>query len=388
MDFGTEMMRGFIAQRDQVQRSGLVEENRDRNRSIDSENRKRLPRGRAESTQQPEESVAHAGRIREHHDGAHQRAGKRADDHAGEQEDVGIQPPAGHEAEAVDQGHGGQGAEERGQRYGPGARSPGSDGDDRTQSGPAGESQQIRLGQRVPDHSLESGATDAEASAHQKREHYSWRSHISDDGSPGSSAMEEAVPDVAQGKRHRSGHQPDEKAAHNQYAQGEQSNRHWVSSLIRSARCRIAMGARGLGRLNSEPLTRRNRRRLTAGTTCHSGRVANAAGPSVVARIRSGFRAATASMLTTPDDVVTSANRFSPPARSISSLRKLPRPMVIGGCSQTSSSTLGRRAVGATVACANAVSNTAITESASRECPVSRPSRREIRGTSLSASVL
>ena len=49
-------------------------------------------------------------------------------------------------------------------------------------------------------------------------------------------------------------------------------------------------------------------------------------GPSVVVKIRSGFRAATASTLTTPDEAVTSAKRFSPPARSTSSLQEAAAP--------------------------------------------------------------
>ena len=107
--------------------------------------------------------------------------------------------------------------------------------------------------------------------------------------------------------------------------------------------------------------------------TCHSGRLAKAEGPSVVVKIRSGLRAATASMLTTPDDALTSAKRFSPPARSTSSWRKLPRPIVMGGCSQTRSKTFGRPVPGGRVAAARAVSNTAATESAPRSCPVRAP---------------
>jgi hypothetical protein len=92
-------------------------------------------------------------------------------------------------------------------------------------------------------------------------------------------------------------------------------------------------------------------------------------------------------MLTTPEDAATSAKRFSPPARSTSSLRKLPRPIVIGGCSQTRSRTLGRRAAGGRVAAARAVSKTAASESAALSRPVSSPSIRAIRGTLPSASV-
>jgi hypothetical protein len=105
--------------------------------------------------------------------------------------------------------------------------------------------------------------------------------------------------------------------------------------------------------------------------------------------MRSGLRALTASMLTGAEDVFTSANRFSPPARSTSSLRKLPRPIVIGGCSHTSRSTVSlRSARDSRVAEASAVSKTALMESASRSWPVSRPSIFPMRGTSASASVL
>jgi hypothetical protein len=83
--------------------------------------------------------------------------------------------------------------------------------------------------------------------------------------------------------------------------------------------------------------------------------------------MRSGSRTLITSMLTGPEDAETSAKRFSPPARSTSSLRKLPRPTVIGGCSHTSSSTLGLRAArDSVVAEASAVSKTALTESAPR----------------------
>ena len=102
-------------------------------------------------------------------------------------------------------------------------------------------------------------------------------------------------------------------------------------------------GARGPGRSYSEPETRRNRRSRTARTACHSGRSAKLAGPAVVVRIRSGSRDAhrlDAHRCPALDDDV--RKEFSPPARSTSSLRKLPRPIVIGGCSQTSSNTLGR----------------------------------------------
>ena len=63
--------------------------------------------------------------------------------------------------------------------------------------------------------------------------------------------------------------------------------------------------------------------------------------------------------------------------------------MVMGGCSQTSSRTLGRCAVGGRVAAASAVSNTATTESALALMPgESGPAFGPPEPTSLSASVL
>ena len=65
----------------------------------------------------------------------------------------------------------------------------------------------------------------------------------------------------------------------------------------------IASGARGLGRLYDELVTRRNRFSRMARTVCHSGRSAKAGVPSVVTNTRSGSRLTTASTLTWADDV-------------------------------------------------------------------------------------
>jgi hypothetical protein len=89
------------------------------------------------------------------------------------------------------------------------------------------------------------------------------------------------------------------------------------------------------------------------------------AGPFAAVRIRSGSRALTASMLTGAEELATSPKRFSPPARSTSSLRKLPRPSVIGGCSQARIRTRGLRSRRrAAPVAASAVSNAALMESA------------------------
>jgi hypothetical protein len=90
------------------------------------------------------------------------------------------------------------------------------------------------------------------------------------------------------------------------------------------------------------------------------------AGPIAAVTIRSGSRTLTASMLTGAEELAMSPKTFSPPARSTSSLRKLPRPSVIGGCSQTRIRTRGLRSRRPAVpAAASAVSNAALMESAS-----------------------
>ena len=220
IDLRPEVVGWFIAQRDQIERAGVEEEQGDRDGGIDRKHREGAPGGGAEAAQQPEERVADAGRIGEHHDGAHQRAGERAYDDAGEQQHVGIEPPARNQAEPVYQRHGAQGADEGGQRHGPGASGPGGDRDHRAEPGPAGEAQQVWLGQRVSDHGLKRRATDAEAAAHQKRQHHPRGAQIPHDGGGFRVGVPEPGPDLAERERNRSRTQADQQAGHDDQSPG------------------------------------------------------------------------------------------------------------------------------------------------------------------------
>src|SRR4051812_35654381 len=127
--------------------------------------------------------------------------------------------------------------------------------------------------------------------------------------------MPEGIPDVGQWQSDGTGAQPQQDAAgdcHDQEACAADAHRR--TARILAASSRMAAGARGLGRLNSEPLTRRKLWLRTAGTTCHSGRLANAEGPSEVVKIRSGFCAGTPPTPTTPGGAGASAKTFLPPA--------------------------------------------------------------------------
>src|SRR4051812_47955312 len=127
--------------------------------------------------------------------------------------------------------------------------------------------------------------------------------------------MPEAIPDVGQWQRNGTGAQAQHDAADARRDQEDSAaGVHRRTARILAASSRMAAGARGLGRLNSEPLTRRKLWLRTAGTTCHSGRPANAEGPSDVAKNRSGFCAGTPPTPTTPGGAGASAKTFLPPA--------------------------------------------------------------------------
>ena len=86
---GTEMVGRLVAQRDEVERARAQSDRRQGYDGVGGEHRERLPRGRAEPAEQPEEGVAHGGCVGEHDDRAHERAGERAHHYAREQQDPG-----------------------------------------------------------------------------------------------------------------------------------------------------------------------------------------------------------------------------------------------------------------------------------------------------------
>ena len=118
---------------------------------------------------------------RQHDDGAHERAGERAHDHAREQQHPRIEPPAGHEAQAVDQRHGGRAHRGRRRPAPPTAPRPGGDRDHRAEPRAAGKPEQVGLGQRVPDHGLERRPAHGEAAADAERQQHARRAQVAHD---------------------------------------------------------------------------------------------------------------------------------------------------------------------------------------------------------------
>ena len=113
---GAEVVGRLFAQGEQVEARGRARpDDAERQHRIGGEDRQRLPRGRAEPAEQPEKGVADAGRVGDSTMMALMSApGERADDDARQQEHPGIEPAAGHEAQAVDQRH--RGRARRGRR--------------------------------------------------------------------------------------------------------------------------------------------------------------------------------------------------------------------------------------------------------------------------------
>ena len=122
-------------------------------------------------------------------------------DDAGEQQNVRIEPPSRDQAQPIDQRHGASAPRKAASGTAQATAGPRGDGDHRTQAGSAGEPQQIRLGERIPDHRLERGAAHAEAPADQEREHHARRPQIADDGRGAGVGVPEPGPDLAERER-------------------------------------------------------------------------------------------------------------------------------------------------------------------------------------------
>jgi hypothetical protein len=145
----------LLAQGEEVEITGAPDEDAQRAAPRRPRRPPGLPGGAAEAAEQPEKGVADGRRVGEHDDGAHERPGERADHDAREQEHPRV------ESAARDQGQTGtprrwrHGAEKGGDRDRPGLRPSRSRGRARRRARAARQTQQVRLGQGIPDHGLE-----------------------------------------------------------------------------------------------------------------------------------------------------------------------------------------------------------------------------------------
>ena len=79
-DVGAEMLGGLLAEREEIETSCIECEQAKGDDRVRGEDGERLPRGRAEPSEQPEEGVPRGRGVGEHHDAAHERDEERADD--------------------------------------------------------------------------------------------------------------------------------------------------------------------------------------------------------------------------------------------------------------------------------------------------------------------
>ena len=230
-------------------------------------------------------------------------------------------------------------------RHGPRARGVGRDREHRAETGAAGKAEQVGLRQRIADHRLQGGAADAETPADQEREQHPRRAKVPDDHRRGRVRAPEPGPYLGGRERDRS--RAEARRCRQAATASSRIAEATAASSCRASRMRAAQLPDRQGRPRAWPVELgpaspgSGAARAPPGPPATRDARRTRRVPRDAVRMRSGSRAATASMLTVPADAATSSKRLRPPARSTSSLRKLPRPMVIGGCSHTSSSTLG-----------------------------------------------
>jgi hypothetical protein len=179
--FCSKVVRGLVAQGDQIERAGMIEDQDHWNGRIHREDSEGTPGCGTEPAQQPEEGIPDPWGIGQHHDRTHECAGKGSDDDTREEQHVGIEMPARYQAEPVDQRHRAEGTDERSHGHGPGAACLGGDRDHGPEPGAARKPEEIWLRQGVPDHGLQRGAADAEAAADQKGENHPRSTEVTND---------------------------------------------------------------------------------------------------------------------------------------------------------------------------------------------------------------
>ena len=130
---------------------------------------------------------------------------------------------------------------------------------DGAEAGAAGEPEEVRIGERVPEQRLERGAGDAEAAADQERQQDAGDAELAHDRRVRRAGVHQSVPHGGRCERDRPGEDADENARRDNAREEQRraapptGRAHRPAAASAAPSRRIASGARGLGRLNSEP---------------------------------------------------------------------------------------------------------------------------------------